>query len=389
MHFKKTLALPFVFLIGFFYSLHHLAVAEGIPPSGTDYYYIENGNMYIHYTTNYKALVSYNPPARMKEGLFYVRKKEENQYHYYVYRNDTSEYAFTYDIPYTVMNLNQPSPFSGTSLDNFILRYGPWNGSSLLGWGSSFKKAEDTYGVNALYLLSHAIHETGWGSSAIARDKNNLFGFKAYDWDAYNSAAPFANFEDSILYVAQYVQTRYLSPSGTYYYGANLKGMNTKYATDERWADKIAGIMARFQEWDCYGCFYADTTGTYVKTMKTNVKISTEQPWHFLPGYMYRRYDDTFVESKREEFAGMVEAPFLALTNEETLYKGKNASTVTFKAVKSSGEASVYREATTSSEMIASLDAKTVFVTRGSQNGMVKVMLQTKEYGWVKATDLQ
>ena len=47
--------------------------------------------------------------------------------------------------------------------------------------GQSFIDAGKTYGVNALYLAAHAIHESAFGTSDIALGKNNLFGFGSYD----------------------------------------------------------------------------------------------------------------------------------------------------------------------------------------------------------------
>lgn len=56
-------------------------------------------------------------------------------------------------------------------------------------------KAEELHGTNALYLLAHAIHESNWGKSKIARDKNNLFGIGANDGNPYQDAWTYENYE--------------------------------------------------------------------------------------------------------------------------------------------------------------------------------------------------
>ena len=43
------------------------------------------------------------------------------------------------------------------------------NISPLAGLGITFKEMEVKYGVNALYLMAHAIHESAWGTSHIAQ----------------------------------------------------------------------------------------------------------------------------------------------------------------------------------------------------------------------------
>ena len=70
--------------------------------------------------------------------------------------------------------------------------------SPLVGLGSYFKEMETIYGVNALYLMAHAIHESAWGTSSIAQTKYNLYGINATDADPEGNADTYASFEDSI-----------------------------------------------------------------------------------------------------------------------------------------------------------------------------------------------
>ena len=117
-----------------------------------------------------------------------------------------------------------------------------------------FYKAEQKYKVNGIFLASIGIHESAWGTSKIANDKNNLFGFTAYDSDPYNSATSFDNYENAINEVAEVLSTKYLhvagtkisdelTATGTYFNGTSAKSVNVRYASDTGWADKVFNYM--------------------------------------------------------------------------------------------------------------------------------------------------
>lgn len=133
-------------------------------------------------------------------------------------------------------DLTQPSGESATRINAFL------QGTAMAGLGDSFMHAEQQFHVSARYFVAHAILESDWGSSAIAQDKHNLFGFNANDSNPYGDATSFATFDACIQYVANFVATHYLSPSGAFYHGPTLRGMNVDYATDPGWAAKIATI---------------------------------------------------------------------------------------------------------------------------------------------------
>lgn len=99
------------------------------------------------------------------------------------------------------------------------------------------------YKINPAYILAHAILESGWGRSKIAKEKNNLFGYRAYDSSPYKSAVSFKNYLQCIDVVMKHIQVDYLTLNGEYYNGPTLEGMNKKYATDPTWATKIRKIM--------------------------------------------------------------------------------------------------------------------------------------------------
>lgn len=117
-----------------------------------------------------------------------------------------------------------------------------------------FYNTEKKYNINGIFLASIAIHESNWGTSQIANDKRNLFGYGSYDATPYESSFEFDNYAEGIETVAKSLVKYYLNPSGTkiydgetaaawYYNGPTLKGVNTRYASDAQWHEKVFNYM--------------------------------------------------------------------------------------------------------------------------------------------------
>jgi beta-N-acetylglucosaminidase len=144
-------------------------------------------------------------------------------------------------VDFTVdTDLTKPSGETAARLNTFL------QGTALANLGDAFMAAESNYRVSARYLLAHAIEESAFGTSRIAQDKHNLFGYGADDAHPYQDAYTFASFAACIDFVAHMVAQNYLSPSGPYYHGPTLRGMNVTYASDPSWADNIARIARSF-----------------------------------------------------------------------------------------------------------------------------------------------
>ena len=118
----------------------------------------------------------------------------------------------------------------------------------------TFYNVEQNYNVNGLFIAAIAIHESGWGTSQIAKDKHNLFGYGAYDRDPYEYSYEFESYAEGIETVAKVMAKYYLNPAGTkiydnetakgsYYSGATLADVNKKYASDENWHTKVYSYM--------------------------------------------------------------------------------------------------------------------------------------------------
>ncbi len=148
------------------------------------------------------------------------------------------------------MDLNKPS---GLTLDQFkkVLSGNSSDTQKVIENNAEyFYYIERQYNINGIYVAAMAIHEGGWGTSTIANDKKNLFGYGAYDSNPYGGAYSFGTYAEGIDLVARMLVKYYLNPAGTiiyegqvatgaYYNGSNLTGVNTRYASDKNWANAV------------------------------------------------------------------------------------------------------------------------------------------------------
>lgn len=122
-----------------------------------------------------------------------------------------------------------------------------------------FFEMEQKYNINGIFLAALGMHESNWGTSTIAQEKKNLFGYGSYDSSAYESSFEFESYEEGIETVAKSLVKNYLNEagteiydgetaSGTYYNGATLAGVNIRYASDSNWATRIYNIMVSLYE---------------------------------------------------------------------------------------------------------------------------------------------
>lgn len=113
-----------------------------------------------------------------------------------------------------------------------------------------FYYAEQQYNVNGIFLAAVAIHESAWGTSKMAQNKNNLFGYGAYDSNPSDNAYVFKNVSEGIDLLARVFAKYYLNPKGTviynnerasgsHYNGATVAGVNKHYATDTNWSNAV------------------------------------------------------------------------------------------------------------------------------------------------------
>ncbi len=150
---------------------------------------------------------------------------------------------------YTIdTNLRYNPAVSGAELDSFIR--GVYPNSPLVGLGKAWVDTGDKYNIDPVYLMAHAILESGWGFSWISTNKNNIYGWGAYDRDPEGMAEISGSYTENIDYVAMHIDSMYLTPGGDYYteHGPTLRGMNVRYATSQTWATNITSIMNDFAD---------------------------------------------------------------------------------------------------------------------------------------------
>ena len=157
------------------------------------------------------------------------------------------------------INVNEPS---GLTLEDFkkVLSNNPRDVNKIFEDNAEvFYNLEQKYRINGLFIAALGIHESSWGTSAIAKDKLNLFGYGAYDDTPYESALTFNSYAEGIETVTKSLIKNYLNVAGTeiydgeiatgkYYHGTTIASINVKYATDENWANAIYNILEGLYE---------------------------------------------------------------------------------------------------------------------------------------------
>ena len=202
----------------------------------------------------YKIVSSYTIGYVKAESTTYInpnsKYEEENTKNdnNKVTANSKSKTPLSFD-----MALNKPS---GLTLEEFkkVLTDSKDKNKIFQNNAEYFYYIEKQYNINGIFVAAVGIHESSWGTSKLATEKKNLFGYGAYDSNPYNGAYNFSNYSESIDLISRVFVKYYLNPKGTaiydnekaqgtYYNGPTLSGVNTKYATDKNWANGVYNHM--------------------------------------------------------------------------------------------------------------------------------------------------
>ncbi|RUQ25172.1 mannosyl-glycoprotein endo-beta-N-acetylglucosamidase [Peribacillus cavernae] len=171
---------------------------------------------------------------------------------YYVDANNFVDHPIN---SFQFVKLSQTTHLNASEVNERIL-----SGKGILsGKAASFISAGETYGVNEMYLISHALLETGNGTSPLATGINvngrivyNMYGIGAFDGTAISSGAQYAynagwfTPEASIIGGAQFIAQGYVNTGQDTLYkmrwnpiSASINGYAShQYATDIGWASK-------------------------------------------------------------------------------------------------------------------------------------------------------
>ncbi|MBM7539759.1 SH3 domain-containing protein, partial [Amphibacillus cookii] len=160
---------------------------------------------------------------------------------------------------YQFLVLSSPAGLNASEVNRSILNSST---GTLAGTAGAFIEAANRFNINEAYLIAHALHETGNGSSALAqgvtvngRKVYNMYGTAAYDGSAVSSGAQYAynkgwfTPEAAIIGGAEFVARNYISVGQDTLYKMRWNPGNPghhQYATHVAWAqiptNRIANI---------------------------------------------------------------------------------------------------------------------------------------------------
>src|SRR5699024_7944271 len=167
---------------------------------------------------------------------------------------------------YTFLDLDRSQNIASSTLNSKLL-----NGKGTLNnQGSAFLNASKTHGINEVYLISHAIHETGNGSSTLAQGVRldskgnistdgkkyyNMYGVGAYDYNPVLAGARYAQqmgWDDpskAMVGCARFISQGYFNRGQTTLYSMRWNPLNPgtyQYATDVNWAYATARNLQNY-----------------------------------------------------------------------------------------------------------------------------------------------
>lgn len=223
-----------------------------------------SGSLYHYIATNVNAKGNSNgqrpnynyvgqAPSYLSRGVEYYSYDGHYFYTNYNtmisdYRNNVRSHSVNPSNPYynyyQYLPLRSKTNYTGTQLNTYLNRKG--SGSKLYNTGNIFIKYQNIYGVNALMAASLAIHESGWGVSSIAVNKNNLFGLNAVDSNPSGNASVFSSVDACIKdFCANWMSKWYLNANYTRhfrggYFGDLGSGIFVDYSSDPYEGEKVA-----------------------------------------------------------------------------------------------------------------------------------------------------
>lgn len=115
----------------------------------------------------------------------------------------------------------------------------------------NFYDIATSYGLDPRFIFCIGIHESGFGTSAIANEKGNFFGWNANDSNPYGDASSFYDMSSGIETVCKGLANQYISSNGSWYQwiidkGYNpttIQGIGCRYASDPNWANAVIKHM--------------------------------------------------------------------------------------------------------------------------------------------------
>lgn len=180
-------------------------------------------------------------PSFMKQGEKYY---SSDGIHYY---SDTrlQNYVGTDYSYYQYLPLRSKTNITAPQLEAYLKNTIKDKTSKMTNEAQNFIDAQNTYGCNALLVYALACHESANGTSNFAMDRNNLFGWNAFDSNP-NSASSFSSIKQAVNEQMGINLRGFIDVYDGRFFNSSLgnkgSGMNVKYASDPYWGVKIAAI---------------------------------------------------------------------------------------------------------------------------------------------------
>lgn len=215
-----------------------------------------------HASTNsagYSNLAQGDAPSYLKAGSQYL--SFDGIYFYNATVSGYNQLIGDYNAGHRNNSINKNSPYynyfqwvsarSQTKLTtNDFRRYLTNTGYNTPGKSRMFETEKlfadngSFYGGNAALGFATGIHESGWGTSYFARQRNNYFGHEAYD-SSPGMASSYATPNFGIgVHFGRFWNWNYLYAGSSNHHGPNVGnkgiGMNVMYASDPYWGEKIS-----------------------------------------------------------------------------------------------------------------------------------------------------
>lgn len=185
------------------------------------------------------------------------------------------QYGSAYYYQFADISKGYSGKVNAEQINSFLSSVCSANGyqtSTLLNQGDAIIQAAKNNNLNEVYLLAHAILESGWGMSKLAQGSvsgyegyYNFYGIGAYDIDPNNGGAALAKSRGwdspakALNGAAQWISKNYTFSSyrqnTLYKMRWNYVNGNPghQYATDRLWASSIARVMGQFYSYLGYG----------------------------------------------------------------------------------------------------------------------------------------
>lgn len=252
--------------------------------NGQTWYYgkLSNGKLaWIKSTDLAKELIKYNQTgmtlnqvAQIQAGLQYKPQVQrvpgkwtDANFNDVKHAMDTKRLAQDPALKYQFLRLDQPQNISIDKINQFLKGKGV-----LENQGAAFNKAAQIYGINEVYLISHALLETGNGTSQLAKGADvvnnkvvtnsntkyhNVFGIAAYDNDPlregikYAKQAGWDTVSKAIVGGAKFIGNSYVKAGQNTLYKMRWNPAHPgthQYATDVDWANINAKIIKGYYD---------------------------------------------------------------------------------------------------------------------------------------------